>query len=149
MHLDLPAGLLGQLVEALDHGRVARRALAVGRDVAVLIAGEQEAAERRVGSVLGARPPDHRLVTRARETDIREPQVLAPPLADVLALMLRVLPAPRGDIDRPLVAGPRVVEEHRFAGPDVHRVPQEREVHDGELEPLAAMDRQHLHGLLV
>ena len=107
-------------------------------------------AERRVAAVADAGPPDDRLVLRAGQRDVGEPQVLAALLDHVLLDVALEGPALRAR--RRSCAGPRrrVVEEDRLrVVRDPGRLPQERAVDDRELEALAAVDRQHLHRLGV
>ena len=85
------------------------------------------------------------------QRDVGEPQVLAALLTRVLLAVVRELRPLERHVDRPRVAGLRIVEEDRglrLVG-DPARLPQERQVDDRELEPLAAMDRQHLDRLGV
>ena len=66
-------------------------------DVPVLVAREEQPAQRGVArSCVGRRPPHDRLVLRARQRDVREPQVLAALLDDVLAAVRGVRRALRG-----------------------------------------------------
>ena len=107
-------------------GRVViRRGRAGRRDVAVVVAGEQQPAERRVAAVPRARPPDDRLVLGARQRDVGEPQVLAALLDDVLLLVAFEVRALEPDVDRARVAGVGVVEEDRLGvRRDVARAPR-------------------------
>jgi hypothetical protein len=90
------------------------------------------------------------LVLGAGQRDVGQAQVLAALLGLVLGLVARELRSVEADVDRPRVARVGVVEEDRLlAARDVAGLPQVREVDDGELEPLAAVDRQDLHRLLV
>ena len=117
---------------------------------AVVAAREQQPRQRRVAAVRRAGPPHDRLMLRARERDVREPQVLSALLDQVLLHVRGEVRAVEADVDRPRVVARRVVEEDRLAlVADPGRLPQVGEVDDRELEPLAAVDREHLHGLGV
>ena len=84
------------------------RAAVVGRHggarrlhVALVVAREQQPRQRRVAAGPRPRPPHDRLVLRARERDVREPQVLAALLVDVLLPVPLPLRAFEADVDRP------------------------------------------------
>ncbi len=83
------------------------------------------------------------------ESDVGQPQLLAPPFDEVLETGAPVLVRPAADVDGAPVAGIGVVEHRRLVLEDPPRIPQVRAVDDGELEALAAVDRQHLHRLGV
>ena len=83
-----------------------------GVTLPVLVAREQQPRQRRVAAVARPRPPHDRLVLRARERDVREPQVLAALLVDVLRRVALPLRALEPDVDRPPPG--RVVERHRL-----------------------------------
>ena len=122
-----------------------------GRDRAVLAAREQQPRERRVARVRRARPPHDRLVARAGERDVGQPQVLAARLEHVLLDVLgerRARRARRRSSARRRWPGRGRTRAPPLA-PEPGRLPQVGEVDDRELEPLAAVDRQHLHGLGV
>ena len=83
-----PGACGGERLEALRSPP--RRSASCGppaRTVPSRVAREQQAPERRVAAVARARPPDDRLVARARQRDVGEPQVLAALLDHVLALV--------------------------------------------------------------
>ena len=89
----------------------------------------------------------------SRHGDVEQAQLLAALLAHLdLAVVLPTgdpvvvtLPA---DVDRARGSVVRVVE-HDELRLGRRAVPEERAVDDGELEALAAVDRQHLHGVGV
>ena len=119
--------------------------------VAVLVAGEEQAAEGRVRAVQRAGPPHDRLVAGPGERDVGEAQVLAALLVDVPAAVSRE-PGPshrrrRWSAGRPWRRRGRR-PARRLVG-DASSVPQVRAVDDGELEALAAVDGEDLHGLGV
>ena len=140
----------GQRLEAGDGGGVGRgRAQLVG-DVALLVAGEQQARERRVAAVPRAGPPDHRPVAGAGQRDVGQAQVLAALLDGLLLAVALVVPALQRDVEPALVARVRVVEGDGMRARGLEaRLPQEGHVDDAELEPLGAVDRQHLDGVGV
>ena len=83
-------------------------------DVAVGVAREQQAAQRRVAAVPRAGPPHDRLVLGAGQRDVGEPQVLPALLVDVLAPCGVAGTRPgQADVDRALIARVRVVEDDR------------------------------------
>ena len=90
-----------QLAEARRGDLVGRHGGAGRRDVPLAVAREQQPGQRRVAAVEGARPPHDRLVLRARERDVGEPQVLAALLVDVLRHVPVPLRALEADVDRP------------------------------------------------
>src|SRR5215204_5569613 len=94
-----------------------------------------------------ARPPQDRLVLRACQGDVGEPELLAALLNYVLLAVARVLGALERDVDRPLAG--LVVEEDGFVRRYEGWLPQEWAVDDRELEPFAAVDRQDLDSLCV
>ncbi len=102
-----------------------------------------------MAAVRGAGPPDHRLVARAGQRHVGQAQVLAALLGDVPAV---VVGAPRrsraAHVDGALL-GLGVVEDRGVVVLDPERVPQVRAVDDRELQPLAAVDGQHLDRLGV
>ena len=146
---DAARRLVAQRLEARPGRLVARGVARRRRHGAVRLAREQQPAERRVAAVPRRHPPHDGLVLRPRQRHVREPQVLAALLHQLLALVPVEVRALEPDVDRPAVAGVGVVEGDRHAGRDVARVPQVGVVDDGELEPLAAVDGQDLDRLLV
>ena len=111
---------------------------------------EQQPGERRPPAPERAGPPHDGLVARPGQRDVGEPELLAPLLGDVLVPVgVEAGAVPAADVDRAPVAGRRVVEDGRFVLRDPPGVPEVRAVDDRELEALAAVDRQHLHGLRV
>ncbi len=142
---------LAELGQTRSERLIARRRGALGGDVAVLVAREQQPPERRVAAVKARRPPQHDLVARSGQRDVGQPQVLAALLGDAQLAVCGELAAVQRNVDGPPVTGPRVMEEDRrlrVVG-DPAGLPEKRHVDDWELQPLAAMDRQHLHGLGV
>ena len=147
---DPARGLRGERLEARDDLVVVRRVRPLRGDDAVGVPREEEAPERRVVALPGARPPDGRLVHRARERDVEETEVLAA----LLAVAEPAVPGDVGavlaaDVDRPDVVVLVVVVGGRLVLVDVAGLPGERVVDDRELEALAAMDGQHLDRLGV
>ena len=138
-----------ELPEPLRRDRVGRHGRARRRHVPLAVAREQQPRQRRVAAVERARPPDDRLVLRARQRDVGEPQVLAALLLEVLLHVARPLRALEPDVDRPRPRG--VVEGDGLlrVARDPRRLPEVRVVDDRELEPLAAVHGQHLHRLGV
>ena len=151
LHPDAPGrGLPGQRLEpghgdpVLGGDRPGRRHVPAG------VTREEEPPERRVARVPGPRPPDHGLVLGPGQGDVGQPEVLAPLLDETLVLVAGEVRPRQADVDAQGVPGVRVVEEHRVgvAG-DVARLPEEGQVDDRELEPLAPVDGQDLDGLGV
>ena len=112
--LDADLGRVRQLAEARQR-RSSSDGTAEPDDATlpVAVAREQQPRQRRVAAAERARPPHDRLVLRARQRDVGEPQVLAALLVDVLRHVALPLRAFEADVDRPRPRG--VVEGHRLA----------------------------------
>src|ERR1700749_2809746 len=86
---------------------------------------------------------------RARQCDVRQPEVLSALLSDVLLPMVLELDALERDVEHTPVVRFGVVEGHGLVVGDMAGLPQEREVDDREFEALAAMYGQDLDGFGV
>ena len=111
-------------------------------------AGEQQPRQRGIAAVARARPPHNGLMARARERDIRQPQLLAAQFLLVLAPVAVPVRAAEPNIDRPRVGLRGVVEKDRLrtAAIEPYRLPQVGAVDNRELKALAAVDSQDMDG---
>ena len=109
---------------------------------------EQERAERRLERAVRRRPPRDHLVLGPGQGDVREAELLATRLGDVAVDVVLVAAAGAADVDAPPSVG-GIVEQRDHVLRDPTGPPQVGQVDDRELEPLAAVDGPHLHGLGV
>ena len=148
-HAHAPRGGVRQLEEAGAGRRVGRHGGAGRLHVPLVVAREQQPRQRRVAAGPRTRPPHDRLVLRARQRDVREPQVLAALLVDVLLHGARSTAGLRGRRRSSASRSASWNVTGSVLARDRRRLPEVGVVDDGELEPLAAVHREHLHGLRV
>ena len=134
----------GELAQRGDRGGVGRDAVGLRRVAARGRASEQQPVQRRGGRGRRRHPPRDHLAARPGERDVEQPQVLA----RLLGVVPRdpLLPAVAGlaaDVEHP---GAGVVVQQRDVRVADVAVPRERHVHDRELQALAAVHRDDLHG---
>ena len=129
----LPLGERGERLEVTRHGHPVGHRRLSGRPA------EQQPAEARVGGVLAGSPPGHHLGLGSGERHVGEPQLLA-----------RVLgPRATGRVGRAgqvEATGALVVVEQLLGGVGCVAVEEVRQVDDGVLQALAAVDGEDLHG---
>ena len=131
-----------------SHLIIGRRPSSFRRDDSIGVASEQKPAQWRVSAVVRPRPPNDGLVAGAGESHIQQTQVFSPLLLLMKPLAVSEPDTLASDVDCEGVVVVRVVE-NRHRNLRLPAVPKKRAVDDGELEALAPVDREHLHGFCI